>query len=118
MYGDYGFIRQLRAQVFFVFLLLLPPGAAGAVGLSSFTLKPTTVVQGTPSVGTVTLNGPAPTGGATVTLTSLNQAVASVPGSVTVPQGATSAQVLVDTLAVTTPTMVTIQASYNGVFLS
>ncbi len=105
-------------RAFFVFLLLLPSSAAAAVRLSSFALKPTTVVQGTPSVGTVTLDGPAPTGGITVTLTSLNPAVASVPGSVTVPQGATSAQFLVDTLAVTTPTMVTIQASYNGVFLS
>ena len=109
-------LKRFRTQVFFVFLLLLPVTAAAAVNLSSFTLKPTTVVQGTPSVGTVTLNGPAPTGGATVILTSLNPAVASVPGSVTVPQGATSAQFLVDTLAVTAPTVVTIQASYNGVF--
>jgi sugar lactone lactonase YvrE len=118
MHRACGLLKQFRTQVFFVFLLLLPATAAAAVGLSSFTLKPSTVVQGTPSVGTVTLDGPAPTGGATVTLTSLNPAVASVPGSVVVPQGTTSAQVLVDTLAVTTPTVVTIQASYNGVFLS
>ena len=118
MHRYYVFARQFRTQVFFVLLLFLPATAAAAVNLSSFTLKPTTVVQGTPSVGTVTLDGPAPTGGATVTLTSLNPAVASVPGSVTIPQGATSAQVLVDTFAVTTATVVTIQASYNGVFLS
>jgi sugar lactone lactonase YvrE len=118
MYRSYGLLKQFRTQVFFVFLLLLPLTAAAAVGLRSFTLKPTTVVQGTPSVGTVTLDGPAPVGGAPVTLTSLNPSVASVPGGVTVPQGATSAQVLVDTLAVTTPTVVTIQAFYNGVFRS
>ena len=117
MHRAYGLLRQFRTQVLFTLLLLLPVTAA-AVNLSSFTLKPTTVVQGTPSVGTVTLDGPAPPGGATVALTSLNPAVASVPDSVTVPEGATSAQVLVDTMAVTTPTMVTIQASYHGVFLS
>ena len=117
MYRAYGLLGQFRTQVFFMLLLFLPTAAA-AVGLSSFTLKPNTVVQGTPSVATVTLDGPAPAGGVTVTLTSLNPAVASVPGSVTVPEGATSAQVLVDTLAVTKSTVVTIQAFYNGVFLS
>ncbi len=118
MYRTGSFSGKFRALFVTVFLLLLPPSAAGTVGLSSFTLKPSTVVQGTPSVGTVTLDSPAPPGGVTVTLTSLNPAVAIVPGSVTVPEGATSAQVLVDTLAVTTPTVVTIQAFYNGVFRS
>ena len=86
--------------------------------MSSVALKATTVVQGTPSLGTVTLDAPAPTGGAVVSLTSLNQAVATVPGSVTVPQGATSATFRVTTLAVTSSTQVTIQASYNGVTIS
>jgi hypothetical protein len=113
----HNFSGRFRAQVFAIFLLLLPTAAVATVGLNSFTLKPSTAVQGTPSVGTVTLDGPAPPGGATITLTSLNPAVASVQGSVTILQGATSAQFLVDTLAVTTSTQVTIQASYNGVFL-
>ena len=108
---------KFLVQILFVHLLL-SASAAADVGLSSFTLKPTTVVQGTPSVGTVTLDGPAPPDGITVALTSLNPAVASVPGSVTVPKGAASAQFLVDTLAVTSTTIVTIQASYNGVVLS
>ena len=72
-------------------LVGLSESVTGAAGLSSVALKPTTVVQGTPSLGTVTLDAPAPTGGATVTLASLNQAVVTVPGSVMVAQGATSA---------------------------
>ncbi len=118
MQRSYWSPRHFRTQIFFVFLLLLPATAAAAVGLSSVALRPTTVVQGTPSLGTVTLDGPAPSGGAIVTLTSLNTAVATVPNSVTVPTGATTVNFMVTTLAVTTPTTVTIQGSYNGVGIS
>ncbi len=84
----------------------------------SVALKPTTVVQGTPSLVTLALNAPAPTGGAIVSLMSSNQTVATVPGLVTIPQGATSATFTVTTFAVTTSTPVTIQASYNGLTIS
>jgi hypothetical protein len=82
--------------------------------LSSLTLNPTTVVGGAQSsTGTVTLSGPAPAGGAQVTLAS-NNGAASVPSSVTVPAGATSATFTVGTSIVVAPTSVTISASYNG----
>ena len=82
--------------------------------VSSVTLNPATVTSGTPSTGTVTLNEAAPSGGAVVTLTSGNTAVATVPASVTVPSGSTSATFSVTTLTVTTSTNVSISAAYSG----
>jgi len=84
--------------------------------LSSMALSPSSVTGGTPSTGTVTLSGPAPSGGAVVSLSSNNPAVASVPSSasVTVPAGATTATFPVNTSAVATSTTVTISASYGG----
>src|SRR2546421_104176 len=83
--------------------------------LSTLTLNPTTVTGGVQSsTGTVTLSGPAPTGGAAVTLSS-STSTATVPASVTVAAGASSATFTVTTSAVTTSTPVTISASYAGV---
>jgi hypothetical protein len=82
--------------------------------LSSLTLNPTQVVGGLQgSTGTVTLNGPAPAGGAVVALSSSSGA-ASVPGSVTIPAGATSATFIVNTAIVVVATNVTITGSYKG----
>ncbi len=84
--------------------------------LSTLTLNPTTVTGGVQSsTGTVTLSGPAPTGGAAVTLTSSSTSTATVPASVTVAAGASSATFTVTTSAVTMSTPVTISASYAGV---
>jgi len=89
--------------------------APPAPTLSSLTLNPTTVIGGVQSsTGTVALSGPALSGGAQVALFSSNSAVASVPSSVTVPAGATSATFTVSTSAVTASTTVTISASYSG----
>ena len=85
-----------------------------SVTLSSLTLNPTTVVGGSISAGTVTLSGPAPSGGAVVSLTSANTAVARVPASVTVAAGQSTAALSVTTYAVTTATSVTLTASYSG----
>ncbi len=85
--------------------------------LWSISINPSTVVGGTSSTGSVTLTGPAPTDGATVTLTSSNTAVASVPPSVTVAGGSSSATFPVTTMAVAASTPVTITASYNGTSL-
>ena len=109
--------KRSWVKVLFAFNLLAPATAFAAASLSSVSLTPATVVQGTPSIGTVTLNAPAPTGGAAVTLTSSN-AAAVVNPSVTVSQGATTAQFVVDTMAVTSSTQVTITATYNGVTIS
>ena len=83
--------------------------------LSSLTLSPTSVTGGVQSsTGTVTLTGPAPSGGAQVALSSSNSGAAQVPSSVTVAAGATSATFTVTTSAVTAPTTVAISASYAG----
>jgi hypothetical protein len=89
--------------------------SAPSVTLSSLTLNPTSVIGGAQSsTGTVTLSGPAPTGGAQAALASDNGA-ASVPSRVTVPAGATSATFPVNTTAVAASTTVTISASDAGV---
>ena len=72
---------------------------------------------GTAVTGTVTLDGPAPAGGAVVQLSD-NSAAASVPASVTIAAGATSATFSVGTSAVAASTSVTISASYGGATLS
>ncbi len=83
--------------------------------VSSLTLNPSTVVGGLgSSTGTVTLSGPAPSGGAVISLSSSNPSVASVPASVTVPAGATSATFTVNTSMVIVSTSVTISTSYNS----
>ncbi len=88
------------------FVLQPPPS-----GLSA---SPSTVVGGNPSTGTVVLSGPAPPSGAVVALTSSNSPLASVPPSVTVAGGATSADFQITTAAVSTDTGVTLSAFYGG----
>ena len=75
--------------------LTLEPVATGP-SATALTLSPSTVTSGASSTGTVTLSGAAPTGGLAVSLAS-SSAVASVPASVTVPGGATSASFTVST---------------------
>jgi len=89
-----------------------PPGSAT---LSSVALNPTSMTGGSPSTGTVSLSGPAPSGGAAVSLSSDNTTAATVPASLTVAAGASSATFTVSTSAVTASTPVTISASYAGV---
>src|SRR5205807_1031611 len=82
--------------------------------VSSLALNPTTVLGGVQSsTGTVTLSGPAPAGGAQVTLSSDNTS-ASVPASVTVAAGSSSATFTVNTSIVLVSTSATISASYNS----
>ena len=86
--------------------------------LLSLSLQPTTVKGGKPSTGTVSLSGPAPTGGVTVTLSSSDSRFAQVPnsGSVTVPAGATSTTFIVSTSRpASNNTPVTISAKLGGV---
>ncbi len=80
----------------------------------SVSLSPTSVVGGNPSTGTVTLSGQAPANGLTVTLSSSNTTVATVPGNVIVAAGQTSATFTVTTTAVTSSTSVYITAAYGG----
>ena len=90
-----------------------PP--SGSPTLSTLSLNPTSVAGGNSSQGTVTLTAAAPSGGAVVTLSSSNAAVAAVPASVTVAGGATGASFTVTTGSVTASTSVTISAAYGGV---
>ena len=88
-----------------------PPGAT----LSGVSVNPSSVTGGSPSTGTVSLTGAAPSGGAVVTLTSSNPTAVSVPASLTVPAGSSSAQFTATTSAVAATTPVTITASNAGV---
>jgi PKD repeat protein len=87
----------------------------GGRTLVAATLSPTSVVGGSPSTGTVTIDGAAPSGGLVVALASSNGPVASVPATVTVPQGATSATFTVATTPVVVSTPSTISATYGAV---
>ena len=59
-----------NAWTLFAALLLSLPLTATAANLASLTVNPTTVVSGSPLTMTITLDGPAPAGGAAVTLSS------------------------------------------------
>ena len=84
-------------QVWNAVLAVNPPGGS-ALTLAGIMLNPATVPAGTSTRGTVTLNAPAPAGGAVVALASY-RINAIVPVSVTVPAGATSASFAVTTNA-------------------
>ena len=82
--------------------------------LGSIDINPTSVIGGDASSGTVVLSSGAPDGGALISLTSSNPAVASVPASTTAPANSFTAGFTIATAAVSTTTVVTITASYNG----
>ena len=89
--------------------------AVTAAALASLVLDRTTVVGPATAVGTAALTSPAPSGGATVALTSSQSAVATVPASVVVAAGATSATFTVSIAATKRNAVATISASYAGV---
>jgi hypothetical protein len=108
---------QLSARVVDTILfasLGVSPSAPASPTLSSVTVSPTTVVGGISSTGTVTLSAAAPSGGAVVTLSSSNTAVAAVPSSVTVAAGSTSRTFTVTTLTVASSAPVTISGSFGA----
>jgi Concanavalin A-like lectin/glucanases superfamily/FG-GAP-like repeat/Putative Ig domain/Abnormal spindle-like microcephaly-assoc'd, ASPM-SPD-2-Hydin/Protein of unknown function (DUF1573) len=85
--------------------------------VATVTLNPTTVPGGAAnSVGTVTLNAPAVGTAAqrTVTLSSSNTAAATVPATVTVAAGATSANFTVTSQTVAAVSTANISATLNG----
>jgi hypothetical protein len=91
------------------------PASTTTASLSAVSVSPASVVGGTAAQGTITLTGGAPSGGAVVTLSSANPSVVSVPASVSLAAGASSATFAVNTSAVTANTSVTITATYGGV---
>ena len=88
---------------------------APAATLAALALSPTSVKGGTAASGTVTLSAPAPSGGVLVTLTSSRPSLVSVPASILVAGGATSAKFTATTAATRKNATVTISASYAGV---
>lgn len=83
------------------------------VRLTGISITP--VQGGLPTSGFVTLNIPAQSGGAAVTLTSSYPTAVTLPATVTVPQGATSAFFQVTTTAVKNVVNIPVSASYSGV---
>jgi MYXO-CTERM domain-containing protein len=83
------------------------------VSVASLSVAPANVLGGTASQGTVTLPGPAGAAGVSVQLTSSNPASATVPATVTVPAGASTATFPVSTSPVTTATAVILSATWG-----
>ncbi|HMF96083.1 MAG TPA: hypothetical protein VKE96_17390, partial [Vicinamibacterales bacterium] len=100
-------------------LLLITPGGATNTP-SALSVNPVDLVGGASTTGTVTLTGAAPSGGVVVTLSKAfsnggtGTVPATVPASVTVPAGQTSASFAVGTSAVTATTNVRISAASGG----
>jgi LmbE family N-acetylglucosaminyl deacetylase len=84
------------------------------LALSGLSLSPITVVGGGAVQGTVTLDGPAPSGGLAVALASSAPAVAAAPATVTVAAGAQSATFTVSTTPVGVVTAATLTATALG----
>jgi hypothetical protein len=82
----------------------------------SLTLNPASVPGGRTSTATVALTGPAPAGGSVVALSAAPSALATVPSSVTVAAGATSATFVVSTFPpqILSATTAVVSASLNG----
>lgn len=89
------------------------PGAT----LDTVSVSPASVQGGSTASTTVTLTAPAPAGGAVVSFSSSNPAAATVPDSMTVPEGVNSRVVptFVSTSPVTATTTSVISGTYNGV---
>ena len=82
--------------------------------LTGLTVRPVSVPGGTSSNGTITLSSAAPVGGLTVALSS-DSSKAGVPATVTVVEGATSAQFTVTTVGVAAPVSAVITGTLNGI---
>ena len=83
--------------------------------LTGLTLSPTQVDGFTTSTGTVTLSGPAPSGGITVSISSDNYFTAWVPDSVTVAAGSNTGTFTVNTLPFFFDLTANITATYGSV---
>jgi uncharacterized protein (TIGR03437 family) len=83
--------------------------------LQSVTVSPAQVTGGAHVTGTVTLSGPAQTGGQIVALRTSNILVASAPSIVTVAQGSTTATFTITTNAVASKQTVTITATAGSI---
>ena len=90
-----------------------PPPPPTTVTVAGLTLSPSTVTGGNSATGTVTLS--AIVQAATTVNLASNTTRASVPATVTVPAGASSANFTITTVSVTATASATISATLNGV---
>jgi hypothetical protein len=104
----------LEASDFEVIQLGYNPPAETAAALQSITLSPSGVTGGQTASGAVVLAAAAPPGGILVDL-SVDDPAVTVPATVTVLAGATSANFTVNSSPVGTATTATITSSYNGI---
>ena len=88
------------------------PGLPSLTGLA---VAPATVVGGANATGTVTLSIPAPAGGTVVSLSAGNPNAVTIPATVTVPAGASSAPFTIVTKPVASTVTFNLSASYRGV---
>jgi len=99
-------------------LLLITAG--GSTTLSAVTITPVSLVGSASATGTVTLAGAAPSGGSIVALSKAlsnggpGTVPATVPASVTVAAGQTTASFPIGTSSVTATTNVRVSATFNG----
>ena len=93
---------------------------ASGVCPTTLTLMPAQITAGDPVTATVTLSGPAPAGGAVVTLGGSRSGYMAVPASVTVPANATSASFAITTTLFTGYTShgTVVTATYGGITAS
>ena len=96
-------------------LTLLPIGAPAATpSLASVSVAASSVIGGGTTTGTVTLNGPAPAGGAAVWVNGSLEGRVVTPSGVTIPAGSTSATFTITAPDVNASQWVMIQASYGS----
>ena len=93
------------------------PTPTTVVKLAAFTISPQVLRGGDPATGTVTLDSVAPAGGAVVNLSSEGKD-GRPPDTVTVPAGAKSADVTINTASVSADTEIRISASAGGVTIT
>ncbi|HEX8187603.1 MAG TPA: VCBS repeat-containing protein, partial [Pyrinomonadaceae bacterium] len=94
-------------------VLTVTPPAANAPAISSLTLNPSAVTGGTNAQGTVTLSAPAQA--ATAVNLSTSTDLASVPATVTVAAGSTSATFSISTIKIASSLTVNVRAELGGV---
>lgn len=81
--------------------------------LGTLTLNPSSLQGGQTSIGTITIQSPAPATGLAISL-STNNTFATVPATITIPSGKTSATFLIQTTAVPSTTGATIRATLGA----
>ncbi|HLK60457.1 MAG TPA: S8 family serine peptidase, partial [Chthonomonadaceae bacterium] len=97
-----------------VYQALQSASAPSSPVLSRVTINPNAIYGGSTATGTVTLTAAAPMGGAIIALSSADTNVATVPDTVTIAAGSTSATFTITGGDVTATTKVTITGTYNN----